>query len=217
MTFMNGKDHHNFSHGQSEAGNRTGAYKSWVSMKDRCNPINAEHRPNYAGAGISVCERWAESFESFYADMGDRPAGCSIDRINPLGNYEPSNCRWATKSQQARNKLSSVVTEVNGELCNLIDLAEKYGIPASTISRRYSIGLRGDELIGKGNRLSLRVGSLCHSSKLNESLVGQIKQEIRDGARNFELARRYGVSGSVISEIRHKKLWAHVECPVSRA
>lgn len=211
MTFKKGSEHHNYSHGQSPALNRSGAYKSWSSMKDRCNPKNAEDRPSYAGAGITVCERWIESFENFYADMGDRPEGCSIDRIDPAGNYEPNNCRWANSKQQARNRLESVVTEVRGEALNLIDISAKYCVPASTLSRRYESGLRGEELISRGNRLSLRIGSACPSSKLNEGAVKQMKQEIRGGARNCDLARKYGVSGSVVSEIRHGKLWTHVE------
>jgi len=80
-------------------------HNAWNGMKQRCsNPKNKRY-PIYGGRGITVCQRWRDSFEAFYADMGPRPSdGHSIDRINPDGNYEPGNCRWATLEEQANNK-----------------------------------------------------------------------------------------------------------------
>lgn len=79
------------------------AKMSWRSMKDRC--LNPKHIAfhHYGGRGITVCERWME-FENFLADMGERPDGKTLDRINVSGNYEPGNCRWATNREQALNK-----------------------------------------------------------------------------------------------------------------
>jgi len=78
-------------------------YSSWKNMKQRCvNPNRFEYK-NYGGRGIKVCPQW-NSFEQFYADMSDRPIGMSIDRIDNNGNYEPSNCRWATVKTQLSNK-----------------------------------------------------------------------------------------------------------------
>ena len=84
---------------------KTGVYKSWISLRRRCNSPTYSNYHNYGGRGITVCERW-NKFENFYADMGDRPEGASIDRINNDGNYEPNNCRWATHSQQMKNRRS---------------------------------------------------------------------------------------------------------------
>lgn len=79
-------------------------YRSWNAMRTRCNNKGHHKFPDYGGRGITICERW-NKFENFYADMGPRPSlNLSLDRIDNDGNYEPSNCRWATLKQQARNK-----------------------------------------------------------------------------------------------------------------
>lgn len=90
----------NTTHGMS----KKKVYAIWKTMRDRCKNSNNKDWRHYGGAGVTVCERWGK-FENFYADMGE-PNGLTLDRINPNGNYEPSNCRWATWSEQNLNKRS---------------------------------------------------------------------------------------------------------------
>ena len=92
----------NKTHGMSY----TDTFRIWSGILRRCTNKNVKAYPRYGGRGISVCERWLK-FENFYADMGDRPKGLQIDRINNDGNYEPSNCRWATCKENVNNRNNS--------------------------------------------------------------------------------------------------------------
>jgi hypothetical protein len=95
------------SHGHSIGGKVTREYSTWSAMHTRCENDHHKHFDRYGGRGIKVCERWSgpDGFTNFFADMGPRPVGLTLDRFpNKNGNYEPSNCRWATWSQQALNR-----------------------------------------------------------------------------------------------------------------
>ena len=95
------------THGMTD----TPVYRSWTTMKTRCGNPKTPAYAKYGGRGIRVCARWLASFENFLVDMGPRPAGHTLDRIDNDGDYTPENCRWATTSQQVRNRRSIVALE----------------------------------------------------------------------------------------------------------
>jgi hypothetical protein len=88
---------------RTRLGKRTQAYKVWCWMKRRCNSPKSKDYKFYGGRGVTVCERW-NKFENFLADMGEPPIGLTLDRVDPYGNYEPKNCRWATWEVQYANR-----------------------------------------------------------------------------------------------------------------
>lgn len=97
----------NQSHGHT-AGGISPTYHSWSSMVQRCTNPKRDNYARYGGQGTTVAPEWIESFEAFLAHVGERPAGTTLDRIDPFGNYEPGNVRWATPSEQEANKRSKV-------------------------------------------------------------------------------------------------------------
>lgn len=124
-------DEKRFKHGMAN----TLVYGVWQQIHQRCGNPKAAGYENYGGRGIKVCERW-KSFENFVADMGVRSDGYSIDRINNDGDYEPSNCRWATTSQQLNNRRLNRVLELNGERKTIAEWSEQLGIKWDTIRSR---------------------------------------------------------------------------------
>jgi hypothetical protein len=101
---MNPINRNTYTHGHLVNRKTSPTYNSWNSMKTRCTNPKVHNWNNYGGRGITVCERWSHSFTNFLADMGPKPEGMSIDRTNNDGDYEPTNCRWATKKDQMNNK-----------------------------------------------------------------------------------------------------------------
>lgn len=115
-------------------------YAVWFGMRARCHNPDHIGYADYGGRGIAVCERWRESFEAFLEDMGKRPAGMSIDRIDNDGPYAPDNCRWATQKEQMRNTSRNHYVEANGERLIVTDWAAKTGISVALIHDRIKRG-----------------------------------------------------------------------------
>ena len=142
---------HNKKHGMSFSKE----YNSWRAMLDRCENKNYREYIEWGGRGVKVCERWHD-FENFYNDMGKRPNGMTLDRIDNNGNYEPSNCRWATAKVQGNNRRSNTLITYNGETRTLQQWADKVGIKANTIHNRIAnLGWEiGEALSRKPSRVS---------------------------------------------------------------
>lgn len=107
---------------------RTPEYRTWQAMRGRCFNQNDKDYQSYGGRGITVCKEWADSFDAFYADMGPRPSGSTIDRIDNSKPYCASNCRWATAKEQTRNRSNAINVTYNGETNPLSVWCEKFGI-----------------------------------------------------------------------------------------
>lgn len=114
---------------------KTRVYKIWGNMKTRCLNKNSTDYYLYGGRGITLCDRWM-TFDNFFADMGIPSKDKSIDRINPNGNYEPSNCRWATLTEQANNKRTSRIISFNGIRRSLKEWARSLGLNESSLRER---------------------------------------------------------------------------------
>lgn len=130
----------------------TREHATWLDMRNRCRNPDSKDYPRYGGRGIQVCERW-DSFENFLADMGERPPGLSIDRIDTNGNYEPGNCRWATRTEQSRNRRGNYTAEQDRIIREAIDrglnfpqMAKLVGKSPSSVSMRvYRMGLKSGQ------------------------------------------------------------------------
>lgn len=129
-------------HGQSKDGYETGEFNAWQNMKNRCLNKNNKSYKNYGGRGIKICDRWLNSFENFFEDMGYKPSKKhSLDRFpDNNGDYTPSNCRWGTEEQQANNKQNSVFLTVGEERMTLSQWSRKLNAPLGRMKYLYEKG-----------------------------------------------------------------------------
>lgn len=114
-------------HGHTKGGTPSATYVTWMNMRDRCLNPRATKYKDYGGRGICICDRW-NSFANFLKDMGERPDEMTLDRFDNDENYDLCNCRWATPTEQARNRKSNRVLCLNGEKHILTEWAEILGV-----------------------------------------------------------------------------------------
>jgi hypothetical protein len=122
-------------------------YTVWQSMKARCRNPKSRAWNDYGGRGIAVCTQWENDFHAFVRDMGPRPKGYSLDRIDNDGDYTPENCRWTDRKTQQRNQRRAAYVEIEGRRYRLIELAEKSGHKPDTIKARAALGLSFDQVM----------------------------------------------------------------------
>ena len=124
----------------------TREYGIWCGMIRRCENIHDTSYPRYGGRGITVCARWREDFAVFYLDMGASPSSDhSIERRDNAGNYEPGNCIWATRAEQARNRRSTHLIQHAGRTLCITDWAREAGIKPGTLGYRLRSGMTMSE------------------------------------------------------------------------
>lgn len=132
------------THGMT--GTRT--YKSWDSMMQRCFNVGTVNYDIYGGRGITVCESW-QKFQNFFDDMGVRPDGMSLDRIDANANYGPDNCRWATFNEQMNNQRKTVRLKVGNEVLTLKEWSERTGVPVAVIRGRKQRGVANADAVSR--------------------------------------------------------------------
>ena len=129
----------NYRHGAAADRTHTREYKSWSKAKSRCNTASDPKYPIYGGRGISMCAKWADSFENFLKDLGPCPEGRTLDRIDVNGGYEPGNCRWATAKEQACNKRANIEITYNGTTMIMSQWADFLGVDRRTFHYWYRV------------------------------------------------------------------------------
>lgn len=126
-------------------------YKSWLSMKSRCLWPSAKDYHRYGGRGITIASAWADDFAAFLRDMGERRPGTTLERIDNDGNYEPGNCRWATKREQAQNRrpcdITRLMITLNGVTKSLPEWSAATGIRLATLYQRHQTGWTAERLL----------------------------------------------------------------------
>lgn len=133
-------------------GRHTRLYSVWITMKQRCYNENATDYENYGGRGIMVCPEWLNDFQAFYdwAMANGYAKNLSIERIDVNGNYEPTNCKWATMKEQSNNKRNNVFILFNGETKTISQLSQEYGVKYITLYNRIKRGWSIEKALNLG-------------------------------------------------------------------
>lgn len=161
----------NYKHG----GRHSALYPTWCNIKARCHNPNHPRYRHYGGRGIFMCEEWKASFDTFRRDMGERPPGMSVDRIDNNAGYSPENCRWATQKVQCRNKRDNRILTAHGISAPMAEWAERSGISTGTIWMRLESGWSEHDAVSIP--LVKRRAGNHPSTKYHGQDTGEITQE----------------------------------------
>lgn len=132
------------THGMS----RTRMHIIWLQMKRRCHSPSSKNYAMYGARGIEVCERWRDSFQTFYDDMGEPPsAKHTLDRKDNNGHYSPENCRWATRAEQMRNTRATRFIDIDGDVRTLTEWRRHFNVPTGTFYKRVARGMTPQEAL----------------------------------------------------------------------
>lgn len=145
-------------HGQTRGLRRPPTYQCWRNMISRCTNANRPDFASYGGRGITVCERWIASFPNFLADMGERPAGTSLDRIDNAKGYSPDNCRWASKDEQMQNTRHTRLLTFRGESMGLNAWAKRIGMNKESLRTRLARGWSLEQALTQPKRGACHAG-----------------------------------------------------------
>ena len=130
----------------------SGTYKAWSNAKYRCvNPRDRDY-PKYGGRGITMCDRWVDSFKNFLADMGERPDGMTLERQDVNGHYCPENCTWATRKVQTRNRRNTIRVEYQGVIKTLGEWCEELGLTYTSAHQMIKNGKSVDAAFATAKR-----------------------------------------------------------------
>jgi hypothetical protein len=185
-------------------------------MIDRCRNPKHPAWPHYGGRGIRACERWLV-FEGFLADMGERPLGMSLDRINNDGNYEPGNCRWATWKEQGNNRRSNRRIALGGETVTAAQAAARHNVPYTLVIGRLRAGWTPELAVGEPPGKGGPAGVEQHLAKLDELSVECMRLVF--ALRIFDqrtIARWWGVSQPTVRQVVTGITWKHVPGPITK-
>ena len=142
------RDSHSFRHGHNCRGERTSEYEIWAGIKQRTGNQANKLYPYYGGRGVTMCARWQDDFEAFLNDVGVRPsAHHSLDRIDNSKDYQPDNVRWATRTEQSRNRRNNIIVTFRGIDVCLSEACEMAGQPYKRVWRRMRGGWSFDRAI----------------------------------------------------------------------
>lgn len=173
-------------------------YKVWATMRNRCSRPNIPEYRNYGARGIKVCRRW-QKFENFYADMGPRPPGATIERIDNDGPYSPKNCRWATRREQAQNKRNNRWLTLGKRTQTMKEWADEIGVNPAAILYRINAGWSNEAILTTPKPEQSNAKLNMQKARAIRATYPKLSME--------KIAAQYAVSKKTVLNILHNRIW----------